>query len=54
MTFEFDLPRVRAHILCLDAAQQFDAATKANMIALAVEYRQAEKNTPPVRATVLT
>ena len=31
-----------------DAAQQFDAATKANMIALAQEYRQAEKNTPPV------
>lgn len=32
----------------IDAAQQFDAATKANMIALAQEYRQAEKNTPPV------
>ncbi|THH01484.1 hypothetical protein EW026_g1254 [Hermanssonia centrifuga] len=31
----------------IDAAQQFDAATKATMIALAVEYRQAEKNTPP-------
>ncbi|GJE88644.1 hypothetical protein PsYK624_047270 [Phanerochaete sordida] len=31
----------------IDAAQQFDAATKANMISLAVEYRQAEKNTPP-------
>ncbi|KIP05829.1 hypothetical protein PHLGIDRAFT_36220 [Phlebiopsis gigantea 11061_1 CR5-6] len=31
----------------IDAAQQFDAATKANMIALAQEYRQAEKNTPP-------
>ncbi|KAI0368667.1 hypothetical protein BV20DRAFT_980618 [Pilatotrama ljubarskyi] len=31
----------------IDAAQQFDAATKANMIALAIEYRQAEKNTPP-------
>ena len=31
-----------------DAAQQFDDATKANMIALAIEYRQAEKNTPPV------
>ncbi|THV07401.1 hypothetical protein K435DRAFT_815603 [Dendrothele bispora CBS 962.96] len=31
----------------IDAAQQFDDATKANMIALAVEYRQAEKNTPP-------
>ncbi|KAG5220347.1 Iron-sulfur clusters transporter atm [Salix suchowensis] len=25
----------------------FDAATQANMIALAIEYRQAEKNTPP-------
>ncbi|KAK0446346.1 hypothetical protein EV421DRAFT_272192 [Armillaria borealis] len=31
----------------IDAAAQFDAATQANMIALAVEYRQAEKNTPP-------
>ncbi|KAI0326626.1 hypothetical protein GY45DRAFT_73962 [Cubamyces sp. BRFM 1775] len=31
----------------IDAAQQFDDATKANMIALAIEYRQAEKNTPP-------
>ncbi|KZT25910.1 hypothetical protein NEOLEDRAFT_1156051 [Neolentinus lepideus HHB14362 ss-1] len=31
----------------IDAAQQFDNATKTNMIALAVEYRQAEKNTPP-------
>ena len=30
-----------------DAAQQFDDATKQNMIALAVEYRQAEKNTSP-------
>lgn len=34
----------------IDAAQQFDDATKANMIALAIEYRQAEKNTPPVSA----
>lgn len=32
---------------CADAAQQFDDATKQNMIALAVEYRQVEKNTPP-------
>ncbi|KAL5504197.1 hypothetical protein ACEPAH_8271 [Sanghuangporus vaninii] len=31
----------------IDAAQQFDDATKANMIALAVEFRQVEKNTPP-------
>ena len=31
-----------------DAAQQFDDTTKANMIALAVEFRQVEKNTPPV------
>ncbi|VDC04785.1 unnamed protein product [Peniophora sp. CBMAI 1063] len=31
----------------IDAAQQFDDATKQNMIALAVEYRQAEKNTSP-------
>lgn len=31
----------------IDAAAQFDADTQANMIELAVEYRQAEKNTPP-------
>ncbi|KAJ8523219.1 hypothetical protein ONZ45_g283 [Pleurotus djamor] len=31
----------------IDASRQFDAATQANMIALAIEYRQAEKNTPP-------
>ncbi|EPQ51272.1 hypothetical protein GLOTRDRAFT_81429 [Gloeophyllum trabeum ATCC 11539] len=31
----------------IDAAQQFDDATKQNMIQLAIEYRQAEKNTPP-------
>jgi len=31
----------------IDAAQQFDAATKANMIQLAIEYRQVEKNTAP-------
>jgi hypothetical protein len=31
----------------IDAAQALDAATKANLIALAIEYRQAEKNTPP-------
>jgi hypothetical protein len=31
----------------IDAAKQFDAATQANMIALAKEYRQVEKNTPP-------
>ncbi|KAH9850265.1 hypothetical protein C2E23DRAFT_735448 [Lenzites betulinus] len=31
----------------IDAAQQFDDATKATMIQLAIEYRQAEKNTPP-------
>ncbi|KAF9003972.1 hypothetical protein BDQ17DRAFT_1241729 [Cyathus striatus] len=31
----------------IDASKQFDAATQANMIAIAVEYRQAEKNTPP-------
>lgn len=31
----------------IDAAQQFDETTKANMIAIAIEYRQAEKNTPP-------
>ncbi|THH20735.1 hypothetical protein EW146_g688 [Bondarzewia mesenterica] len=31
----------------IDAAKQFDATIQANMIALAQEYRQAEKNTPP-------
>ncbi|KAI5122268.1 hypothetical protein M0805_002349 [Coniferiporia weirii] len=31
----------------IDAAAQFDATTQANMIALAIEFRQAEKNTPP-------
>ncbi|KAI0342837.1 hypothetical protein BDW22DRAFT_158073 [Trametopsis cervina] len=31
----------------IDAAQQFSDPTKSNMIALAIEYRQVEKNTPP-------
>lgn len=31
----------------IDASKQFDATTQANMIAIAKEYRQAEKNTPP-------
>ncbi|CAL1716113.1 unnamed protein product [Somion occarium] len=31
----------------IDTAQQFDDTTKALMIELAKEYRQAEKNTPP-------
>ncbi|KAG6842343.1 hypothetical protein C0991_010633 [Blastosporella zonata] len=31
----------------IDASKQFDATTQATMIALAQEYRQAEKNTPP-------
>ncbi|KAL1743196.1 hypothetical protein HDZ31DRAFT_41504 [Schizophyllum fasciatum] len=31
----------------IDASRQFDDATQQNMIALAQEYRQAEKNTPP-------
>jgi hypothetical protein len=31
----------------IDAAAQFDDATKQNMIQLAIVYRQAEKNTPP-------
>ncbi|KAF9478893.1 hypothetical protein BDN70DRAFT_879388 [Pholiota conissans] len=31
----------------IDASKQFDAATAAAMVAAAVEYRQAEKNTPP-------
>ncbi|PPR02626.1 hypothetical protein CVT24_002197 [Panaeolus cyanescens] len=31
----------------IDASRQFDEATQRNMIAIAIEYRQAEKNTPP-------
>ncbi|KXN84706.1 hypothetical protein AN958_12133 [Leucoagaricus sp. SymC.cos] len=31
----------------IDASRQFDEATQANMVAIAQEYRQAEKNTPP-------
>ncbi|KAF8349140.1 hypothetical protein F5887DRAFT_949554 [Amanita rubescens] len=31
----------------IDASRQFDKATQMKMIALAIEYRQAEKNTPP-------
>ncbi|KAJ6538459.1 hypothetical protein DFH09DRAFT_1398180, partial [Mycena vulgaris] len=31
----------------IQTSLQFDAATQANMLALAIEYRQAEKNTPP-------
>ena len=45
-----------AHItdLLLDVSRQFDAVTRANMIALAKEYLQTEKNTPLVgRLTVL-
>ncbi len=37
-----------------DASNQFDATVQANMIAIAIEYRQAEKNTPPVRFTCLS
>ncbi|XP_006459399.1 hypothetical protein AGABI2DRAFT_191384 [Agaricus bisporus var. bisporus H97] len=31
----------------IDACRQFDVDTQANMIAIAKEYRQVEKNTPP-------
>ncbi|KAG5724694.1 hypothetical protein E4T56_gene3752 [Termitomyces sp. T112] len=31
----------------IDAGKQFDATTQSNMIMLAIEYRQTEKNTPP-------
>ncbi|KAG6862554.1 hypothetical protein C0995_000102 [Termitomyces sp. Mi166 len=37
----------------IDASRQFDATTQANMIALAIEYRRAEKNTPPYLYAVL-
>ena len=43
----FELDLTATHSPRADAAQQFDDATKTTMIALAVEYRQAEKNTPP-------
>jgi hypothetical protein len=32
----------------LDASKQFDATTASTMVAAAIEYRQVEKNTPPV------
>jgi len=31
----------------VDASKQFDATTAAALVAIAIEYRQAEKNTPP-------
>ncbi|KAJ6539715.1 hypothetical protein B0H19DRAFT_370598 [Mycena capillaripes] len=31
----------------IDTSKQFDAATQKNMLAIAIEYRQTEKNTPP-------
>jgi hypothetical protein len=34
-----------------DTSKQFDATTAVKMIAAAVEYRQVEKNTPPVRVS---
>ena len=36
------------NFLIVDAAQQFDDTTKQDMINLAIEFRQVEKNTPPV------
>lgn len=35
-----------------DASKQFDSATQKLMVSLAVEYRKAEKNTPPVRLLI--
>ena len=32
----------------LDASKNFNSTTAAAMVAAAIEYRQAEKNTPPV------
>ncbi|KAJ7682428.1 hypothetical protein DFH06DRAFT_1030350 [Mycena polygramma] len=31
----------------IDTSKQFDAATQKAMLAIAIEYRQTEKNTPP-------
>ncbi|KAJ7213732.1 hypothetical protein B0H12DRAFT_370776 [Mycena haematopus] len=31
----------------IDASKQFNATTQQNMLAIAIEYRQTEKNTPP-------
>jgi hypothetical protein len=39
-------------MLFVDASTQFDAATQALMVAAAVEYRQVEKNTPPVSSLI--
>jgi hypothetical protein len=35
-----------------DASRQFNGNTQTSMITLAIEYRQAEKNTPPVCSRV--
>lgn len=35
----------------IDASRQFDAATQDKMVAAAVKYRQAERNTPPDLST---
>lgn len=37
----------------LEASKQFDATTASTMVAAAVEYRQVEKNTPPVNDPLL-
>lgn len=39
---------IRSPAYSTDASKQFDAATQAKMLAIAIEYRQVEKNTPPV------
>lgn len=44
----FSLYRAYSDQLLLDASKSFDATTAAAMVAAAIEYRQAEKNTPPV------
>ncbi|KAJ7610119.1 hypothetical protein FB45DRAFT_1038166 [Roridomyces roridus] len=31
----------------IDTSKQFNATTQAAMLAIAIEYRQTEKNTPP-------
>jgi hypothetical protein len=36
----------------LDASRQFDPATQANMISLAKQLRQLEKNSPPVSSGI--
>lgn len=46
--FAFSLYKTYVNQILLDASKNFDVTTAAAMVAAAIEYRQAEKNTPPV------